>query len=82
MTAPDARTPDPVAVPGAMPVWPLWLLIMALLSTTVGASAGLLESLAGSDLPSVIRAVATGFASSAGLCLTAVPAALQLRKRR
>ncbi|MER8096134.1 hypothetical protein [Streptomyces goshikiensis] len=55
---------------------------MTLLSTTVGASAGLLESLAGADLPSVIRAVATGFASSAGLCLTAVPAALQLRKRR
>ncbi|MFD3699694.1 hypothetical protein ACFWUZ_26815 [Streptomyces sp. NPDC058646] len=81
-TATTTDTPDPVAVPRAMPVWPLWLLIMTFFSTTVGVSAGLVESLAGVGLPSVIRSAGAGFLSAAGLCLTAVPAVLQMRKRR
>nr|AAS45790.1 SLV.7 [Streptomyces lavendulae] len=79
MTATDI--PDPVTVSRTMPVWPLWLLTMTFFSTTVGMSAGLVESLASAGLPSVIRAVGTGFLSAAGLCLTAVPVVLQLRKR-
>ncbi|GHI90435.1 hypothetical protein [Streptomyces xanthophaeus] len=81
-TATDSDTADPVAVSRTLPVWPLWLLTMTFFSTTVGVSAGLVESLAGAGLPSVIRAVGAGFLSTAGLCLTAVPAVFQMRKRR
>ncbi|MFG2873844.1 hypothetical protein ACGFYU_02310 [Streptomyces sp. NPDC048337] len=80
MTASDDLT-DLHAAP-ALPVWALWLLIITLFSLSVGLSAGLVESLAGAGLPEVIRSGGTGFATAAGLCLAAVPAVLQLRKRR
>ncbi|MBW5482625.1 hypothetical protein [Streptomyces bambusae] len=60
----------------------LWLLIMILFSLVVALSAGLLESLAGAALPTVLRSGAAGFATSVGLCLGAVPAVRELRKRR
>ncbi|MGP3691253.1 hypothetical protein ACTVZO_42450 [Streptomyces sp. IBSNAI002] len=85
---------DPTATPPAttnatdahagrpQPVWALWLLSIFLFSLVVALSAGLMESLAGADLPTVVRSGGTGFATAVALCLAAVPAVRELRKRR
>ncbi|MFE3557809.1 hypothetical protein ACFXKW_23510 [Streptomyces sp. NPDC059193] len=64
------------------PVWALWLLSIFLFSLVVALSAGLMESLAGAGLPTVVRSGGTGFATAVALCLAAVPAVRELRKRR
>ncbi|MFD7258371.1 hypothetical protein [Streptomyces sp. NPDC059874] len=92
MTASEDPTATPTAMPPAtttdihaacaQPVWALWLLSMILFSLVIALSAGLVESLAGAGLPEVLRSGGTGFATAVGLCLVAVPAVRELRKRR
>ncbi|MGP3683946.1 hypothetical protein ACTVZO_04400 [Streptomyces sp. IBSNAI002] len=64
------------------PVWALWVLSMFLFALVIALSAGLVESLVGGGLPTVVRSGGTGFATAVALCLAAVPAVRELRKRR
>ncbi len=58
------------------------LLSIFLFSLVVALSASLMESLAGAGLPTVVRSGGTGFTTAVALCLAAVPAVRELRKRR
>ncbi|MFI6150903.1 hypothetical protein [Streptomyces sp. NPDC051109] len=88
-----ATPEDPTSTPATGPatdlhavcvqhVWAFWLLIMVLFSLVVALTAGLAESLAGAGLLTVLRSGGTGFATAVGLCMAAVPAVRELRKRR
>ncbi|MFD5934138.1 hypothetical protein [Streptomyces sp. NPDC060333] len=57
------------------------LLIMTLFATVIALVAALVESLAGAGVPAVLRSGGTAFATAVGLCLGAVPAVRELRKR-
>ncbi|MEU6759784.1 hypothetical protein, partial [Streptomyces sp. NPDC046685] len=80
VTTPPAPAPA-IHAACAQPVWALWLLSMFLFSLVIALASGLVESLAGAGLPAVLRAGGTGFATAVGLCLVAVPAVRELRKR-
>lgn len=81
-TATPTTTTTDIHAACAQPVWALWLLSMVLFALVIALAAGLVESLAGAGLPAVLRSGGTGFATAVGLCLAAVSAVRELRKRR
>ncbi|MFI1955605.1 hypothetical protein ACH437_27840 [Streptomyces xinghaiensis] len=78
MTSPTMPDPAPARAAGA---WVPWLLTMALFSLVIALTVGILKSLGGAGLPEAVLAGGTAFGATMGLCLAAVTAVKELRRR-